>query len=78
MDQAATALGGPMEQVSNGTLIQGIEDIGGDEGTAIAHAVPIEAALVSQALLAANVRDSETVERVPLSPGQDYTAFKPG
>lgn len=67
-EQAAKALESPMTQVSNSALIEGIEDIGGVERTDIAHAVPIEAALVAQALRAAGVNAGQVVERSPIIP----------
>lgn len=68
MDQAAKALEGPMEQVGAGTLIKGIEDIGGAERAAIAQAVPAEAALLARVMRESGVEGSIVVERSPLIP----------
>ncbi|HVV66614.1 MAG TPA: hypothetical protein VHB72_00890 [Candidatus Saccharimonadales bacterium] len=54
-DHAAKALQKqPVAEVTNGTLIEGIEDIGGVERAAISRAVPVEAKLVMGALRSAN------------------------
>jgi hypothetical protein len=55
----------PGRLVNNSTLIKGIEDLGGEERTAIAHAVPAEAKLVADALLSAR-RGTYPVERNPI------------
>lgn len=67
-----------MDLVSNAKLIEGIEDIGGVERVAIARAVPVEAAMMAQALFAAGVQTRHTIKHPSHSPTQDYEAFKVG
>lgn len=68
-EQAEKALEAHTSAVSNGVLIEGIEDIGGIERLAIARAVPKEAVLMAKALRTSGVQPLHTIEQSPLIPG---------
>lgn len=65
MDHAIKNKGLAPSEVSASTLIEGIEDIGGEERVAIAKAVPREALQVFQALRGAQVAPNKLAVRTP-------------